>query len=112
MSQPTDDNVAVLTWACPSIPEALNDRAADNWEPLLAIADLAGSAKRDSRKVTFIVRSRCWRRDAAGWDLRLQLPRLLRTHAHLSIDLCVVSRALAISISAIMEVIIRVTSNV
>jgi putative DNA primase/helicase len=55
MSQPTDDNVAVLTWACPSIPEALNDRAADNWEPLLAIADLAGSAKRDSRKVTFIV---------------------------------------------------------
>ena len=24
--------------------------------------------KRDSRKVTFIVRSRCWRRDGAGWD--------------------------------------------
>ena len=24
--------------------------------------------KRDSRKVTFIVRSRCWRRDGVGWD--------------------------------------------
>src|SRR5262249_7303894 len=26
----------------PQIPDALNDRAADNWRPLLAIADLAG----------------------------------------------------------------------
>jgi putative DNA primase/helicase len=28
--------------ARPDIPDALNDRAQDNWEPLLAIADLAG----------------------------------------------------------------------
>lgn len=28
--------------ARPHIPEALNDRAQDNWEPLLAIADIAG----------------------------------------------------------------------
>src|SRR5215831_16539778 len=27
----------------PQVPEVLNDRAADNWRPLLAIADLAGS---------------------------------------------------------------------
>src|SRR5262245_27913187 len=26
----------------PQMPETLNDRAADNWRPLLAIADLAG----------------------------------------------------------------------
>src|SRR6516165_9392542 len=26
----------------PAVPQALNDRAADNWRPLLAIADLAG----------------------------------------------------------------------
>ena len=38
-----DDNVDALKKAHPSIPEALNDRAADNWEPLLAIADLAGN---------------------------------------------------------------------
>jgi putative DNA primase/helicase len=29
--------------ADPSVPDALHDRAADNWRPLLAIADLAGS---------------------------------------------------------------------
>ena len=35
-----DDNVAELQKAQPLVPEELNDRAADNWEPLLAIADL------------------------------------------------------------------------
>jgi putative DNA primase/helicase len=30
--------------ARPSLPKELNDRAQDNWEPLLAIADLAGGA--------------------------------------------------------------------
>ena len=33
------DNIAA---ACPAIPDELNDRAADVWEPLLAIADIAG----------------------------------------------------------------------
>jgi putative DNA primase/helicase len=37
-----DDNFSRLTDPEPHIPEALNDRAADNWRPLLAIADLAG----------------------------------------------------------------------
>src|SRR5262249_46023503 len=36
------DNFARLTDPDPAIPETLNDRAADNWRPLLAIADLAG----------------------------------------------------------------------
>jgi hypothetical protein len=36
------DNFRKLTDPDPSIPDALNDRAADNWGPLLAIADLAG----------------------------------------------------------------------
>ena len=38
-----DDNVAELQKTQPLVPEELNDRAADNWEPLLAIADLAGN---------------------------------------------------------------------
>lgn len=37
-----DDNFAALTDPDPKIPGVLNDRAADNWRPLLAIADLAG----------------------------------------------------------------------
>src|SRR5262249_27727570 len=37
-----NDNFSRLMDPDPAIPEALNDRAADNWRPLLAIADLAG----------------------------------------------------------------------
>jgi putative DNA primase/helicase len=36
------DNFENLTDPDPAIPQALNDRAADNWRPLLAIADMAG----------------------------------------------------------------------
>jgi putative DNA primase/helicase len=38
------DNFNNLSDPDPKVPEALNDRAADNWRPLLAIADLAGGA--------------------------------------------------------------------
>jgi Protein of unknown function (DUF3631) len=36
------DNVARLSRLDPPVPEALHDRAADNWRTLLAIADAAG----------------------------------------------------------------------
>jgi putative DNA primase/helicase len=36
------DTVDALRLADPEIPHQLNDRAADNWRPLLAIAELAG----------------------------------------------------------------------
>jgi Protein of unknown function (DUF3631) len=36
------DNLETLKAARPYLPDDLNDRAADNWEPLLAIAELAG----------------------------------------------------------------------
>jgi putative DNA primase/helicase len=38
------DNFNKLVDPDPAVPEVLNDRAADNWRPLLAIADLAGGA--------------------------------------------------------------------
>ncbi len=38
----TADQLECLTNADPDVPAALNDRAADNWRPLLAIADAAG----------------------------------------------------------------------
>jgi Protein of unknown function (DUF3631)/Primase C terminal 2 (PriCT-2)/RepB DNA-primase from phage plasmid len=37
-----EDNAQRLADPDPAMPEVLNDRAADNWRPLLAIADLAG----------------------------------------------------------------------
>jgi putative DNA primase/helicase len=39
-----EDNLSALADPDPAIPDALHDRAADNWRPLLAIADLAGGA--------------------------------------------------------------------
>ena len=36
------DNAQVVRAARPEIPAELNDRAGDNWEPLMAIADVAG----------------------------------------------------------------------
>jgi hypothetical protein len=36
------DNHAAIAAACPTPPSGLNDRATDIWEPLLALADLAG----------------------------------------------------------------------
>lgn len=37
------DNLDALRKADPETPSALNDRASDNWRPLLAVADLAGN---------------------------------------------------------------------
>jgi hypothetical protein len=38
------DNMKTLSELEPNVPDDLDDRAADNWEPLLAIADQAGGA--------------------------------------------------------------------
>jgi Protein of unknown function (DUF3631) len=38
-----EDNLKTLSTADPAVPDTLNDRAADNWRPLLAVADWAGS---------------------------------------------------------------------
>jgi putative DNA primase/helicase len=38
------DNAAAVAAARPALPESLNDRQQDNWEPLLAIAAVAGGS--------------------------------------------------------------------
>jgi putative DNA primase/helicase len=37
-----EDNLNILMAADPAVPDTLNDRAANNWRPLLAVADRAG----------------------------------------------------------------------
>src|SRR5262249_8006243 len=37
-----NDNIESFRDAEPEVPDALNDRAADNWRPLLAVADRVG----------------------------------------------------------------------
>jgi len=46
----TADNLENLKTSEPETPTELNDRAADNWRPLLAIADLAGGDWPDRAK--------------------------------------------------------------
>ncbi len=51
------DNLASLKGDDPMVPKELHDRAADNWEPLFSIADLAGGdwpahARRAARKLS------------------------------------------------------------
>jgi putative DNA primase/helicase len=59
------DNFSKLTDPDPSIPPALHDRAADNWRPLLAIADLAGGAwPQESREAALILSGQSPDRDA------------------------------------------------
>jgi len=45
-----DDNAEAVRSARPALPAALHDRAADNWEPLLQIAEVAGGAWPDLAK--------------------------------------------------------------
>lgn len=44
VAQWAESNLAALKGADPQMPRKLNDRAMDNWRPLLAIADLCGAA--------------------------------------------------------------------
>ena len=46
------DHLAALQAADPAVPDELNDRQADNWRPLLAIADAAGGAWVDLARAT------------------------------------------------------------
>jgi putative DNA primase/helicase len=50
------DNFGKLVDPNPVVPEVLNDRASDNWRPLLAIADLAGGAwPEDARRAACLL---------------------------------------------------------
>ncbi|MCL1824371.1 MAG: DUF3631 domain-containing protein [Betaproteobacteria bacterium] len=45
-----DDNREAVRYSRPALPQSLNDRAQDNWEPLLAIADVAGGIWPDTAR--------------------------------------------------------------
>ncbi len=51
------DNLAVLRQADPDVPRSLNDRAADNWRPLIAIADLWGGTWPDEARLAATILS-------------------------------------------------------
>ncbi len=52
------DNLAELRASNPAIPAELNDRTADNWRPLLSIADIAGGAWPDRARAAALALSK------------------------------------------------------
>jgi hypothetical protein len=59
--------VSTLRDARPDLPEALDDRAADIWEPLLAIADLAGGSwPTDARRAALTLHAARGEDDSVG----------------------------------------------
>ena len=65
------DAIPALTDARPEIPEELDDRAADGWEPLLAIADLAGGDWPAQARAAAIALSCGDDREDLSWGVRL-----------------------------------------
>lgn len=67
------DNIECLQNAEPAIPDALNDRAADNWEHLLAIADLGGNNWAALARAAAVELSGDHRENADSDSLRIRL---------------------------------------
>jgi len=63
------DNLAVLTTSDPALPEGFNDRTADNWRPLLAIADAAGGKWPELARKTMALLNREEADEGAGVGL-------------------------------------------
>jgi putative DNA primase/helicase len=77
------DNFGKLVDPNPVVPEVLNDRASDNWRPLLAIADLAGGAWPEDARRTACLLSGEEQDGAVNVELLRDPVRRPRGEAHL-----------------------------
>jgi uncharacterized protein DUF3631 len=66
-----------ITW--PALPDAVQDRQADIWEPLIAVADAAGGRWPDTARVTAVTLVTCSRRSALDASLGVRLLADLHT---------------------------------
>ena len=76
-----EDNASRLTGFEPDMPDFLHGRAADNWRPLLAVADIAdGDWPKKAREVAelFQPKRRRGLRDRASWPIFERLSETLR----------------------------------
>src|ERR1700681_358761 len=63
--------IDLLRKALPELPEELSDRAGDGWEPLFAIADLAGGDWPARARAAAITLSAASDADEVGWGTQL-----------------------------------------
>lgn len=71
------DNLDALRNSDPNVPDVLDDRAADNWRPLIAVADLAGGDWPRRARVAAVGSARG--RDPDEGDIKIQLLQDLRS---------------------------------
>jgi len=77
----SDDNSDAVRNARPLIPEALHDRAADNWEPLLQIADVAGGAWSEiARRAALKISGDATNAQSSGTELLSDIQDVFETH--------------------------------
>lgn len=75
------DHMEHLTAEDPGIPTSLNDRAADNWRPLIAIADLLGDGwPEKARRAAVALSGAPDDTDEAGEQLIADLQTIFETH--------------------------------
>ncbi len=72
------DHQGQIAHAVPSLPEELNDRAADTWEPLLALADLIGGSFPEMARSTAVVLSHAKDDDSINVKLLADIRLMLR----------------------------------
>ena len=91
--------VVALETADPAMPPQLEDRAADIWEPLLAIADLAGEdwAKRGRDAAIHVVKGRVAEDASTGVRLLADIKVVMGDHDRIS------SAALCAALNALTE---------
>ncbi|CAE6747402.1 DUF3631 domain-containing protein [Paraburkholderia domus] len=77
----TDDNEDAIRAARPALPDALHDRAADNWEPLLQIAEVAGGAwPETARRAALKLSGESEQSQTAGAELLADIQEVFETH--------------------------------
>ncbi|MFM0338150.1 DUF3631 domain-containing protein [Paraburkholderia fungorum] len=76
-----DDNEQAVRIARPVLPDALHDRAADNWEPLLQIAEVAGGAwPETARRAALKLSGESEQSQSAGAELLADIQEAFETH--------------------------------
>lgn len=76
------DNASAVRAARPALPDSLNDRAADNWEPLAQIAEVAGGAWPDiARRAALALSGESEQAQSSGVELLADIRHVFERQA-------------------------------
>ncbi len=83
LERAADDYAEAIQHARPHLPEALSDRAQDNWEPLLAIAEVAGDGWLErATQAALIISSQSNEKVSTGNELLSDIQSIFEERSH------------------------------